>query len=186
MAAAKSTSDEDEWSVEHAHDWLINGVGMEKEAARRAVARLPHGVRLVVDGLAIKRQRIVSAEEVKRIGLAAHAELIAALDATSEAAPPAPSDPAEPDRSELIAAPTAPDKPKVWLLAEFEHRQKLKNIPKDITTFGVQLHDAALVAVSEGRLTHALTARRFETLLHELGLFPKVQRRTKDARKTHV
>jgi hypothetical protein len=90
-----------------------------------------------------------------------------------------------PDQLEPVAAPTAPDKTKVWLPAEVGRRRKLNDIPKDITTFARQLHNAAHAAVREGRLAYPPSARRFETLLHELDLFPKVKRRTKDARKTH-
>jgi hypothetical protein len=79
----------------------------------------------------------------------------------------------------------APLKPKAWLPAEHERRKQQKNIPKDITTYTQQLHAAAVKAVSQGRLTNAPSARRIETLLHDLNLFPKIQRRPKHARKTH-
>jgi hypothetical protein len=81
----------------------------------------------------------------------------------------------------------SPLKPKKWLPIEHKRRQQLTDIPipKDITTYGLQLHDTAVEAVGLKRLTSAPSARRFETLLHDLELFPKVKRRTKDARKTH-
>jgi hypothetical protein len=79
----------------------------------------------------------------------------------------------------------APLKPKVWLPLEHERRKQLNNIPKDITTYTEQLHEAAVKAVRQERLTNAPTARRFENLLHELSLFPKTKRRTKHARNTH-
>ena len=78
-----------------------------------------------------------------------------------------------------------PDPPKVWLPLEHERRKQQNNIPKDITTYTQQLHEAAVEAVGQRQLINAPSARRLETLLHDLGLFPKIKRRTKDARKTH-
>jgi hypothetical protein len=98
-----------------------------------------------------------------------------------------PADKAGPDPFAGIDRPPAqaPLKPKAWLLAEHERRQQQRDVPKDITTYGKQLHNAAVVDVRRGRLTNVPSARRFENLLHELDLFPKIQRRTKHARKTH-
>ena len=79
----------------------------------------------------------------------------------------------------------SPLKPKVWLPLEHERRKQQNNIPKDITTYTQQLHEAAVEAVGQRQLTNAPSARRLETLLHDLDLFPKIERRTKDARKTH-
>ena len=100
-----------------------------------------------------------------------------------------------PDQQEAAGCPSAvqpshqpvaaPLKPKAWLPLEHKRRQQLNDIPKEITTYTQQLHEAAVEAVGQRRLTNAPTARRLETLLHDLGLFPKIQRRTKDARKTH-
>jgi hypothetical protein len=89
------------------------------------------------------------------------------------------------ERPSRLPAAAAPLKPKVWLLAEHRQRQQQNDIPKDITTYGGQLHDTAVEAVNQRRLTNAPSARRFENLLHELSLFPKSKRRTKHARKTH-
>jgi hypothetical protein len=80
---------------------------------------------------------------------------------------------------------TGPDPPKVWLPIEHKRRQQLNDIPKNITAYTRELHPAAVKAVRQGRLTYAPSARRLETLLHDLDLFPKIKRRTKDARKTH-
>jgi hypothetical protein len=79
----------------------------------------------------------------------------------------------------------SPLKPKAWLLVEHERRKQQNNIPKDITTYGQQLHEAAVEAMRQKCLTNAPSARRFETLLHDMDLFPKIQRRTKHARNTH-
>jgi hypothetical protein len=81
----------------------------------------------------------------------------------------------------------SPLKPKAWLPIEHKRRQQLTDIPipKDITTYTQQLHNAAVEAVGQRQLTNAPSARRLETLLHDLDLFPKVKRRTEDARKTH-
>jgi hypothetical protein len=95
---------------------------------------------------------------------------------------------AEQDVRAIQPAPSAgqpPLKPVKWLPLEHRRRQRLNDIPKDITTYTQQLHETAVEAVGLRRLTHAPTARRIETLLHELDLFPKIERRTKDARKTH-
>jgi hypothetical protein len=78
-----------------------------------------------------------------------------------------------------------PLKPKAWLPVEHKRRQQLNDTPKDITTYAQQLHVTAVEAVGQRRLTNAPTPRRIETLLHELNLFPKIERRTKHARNTH-
>ena len=95
---------------------------------------------------------------------------------------------AEQDVRAIQPVPSAgqpPLKPARWLPLEHRRRQRLNDIPKDITTYTQQLHVTAVEAVGQGRLTNAPSARRLETLLHDLDLFPKVKRRTKDARKTH-
>lgn len=85
----------------------------------------------------------------------------------------------------LAVRPTTPAvKSKAWLVDEHKRRQQRNDIPKDITTYAQQLHNAAIEAVRQGGLISAPGARRFETLLHELSLFPKTKRRTKNARKT--
>jgi hypothetical protein len=81
---------------------------------------------------------------------------------------------------------TAPLKTKKWLTDEIKRRKGIGDIPAGITEFSRELHAQMLNAAKDGKVEHAVIARRIEAVLRDIGSSLGVHfTRTKNARRTH-
>jgi hypothetical protein len=70
----------------------------------------------------------------------------------------------------------APLKAKDWLFREIKRRQKLNDIPLEITAFARELHPQMKAAVRDGAVDHAMAEGTIINWLRNFGLFPPKKR----------
>ena len=88
----------------------------------------------------------------------------------------------EPEAAERPSTGQSPQTPltsKEWLKGEIERREKLDDIPKEITEFSEQIHSEMVKAVRAGIVDKLIKPRTIETYLRLTKHFPKKKRSPK-------